>query len=78
MPAGVGVVLTILATLALGLPLPFVPAQILWLNLATNGLQDVALAFEPAEPDVERRPPRPPDEPLMGPVMVQRLSLAGA
>ena len=34
--------------------------QLLWLNLVTNGIQDVALAFEPAEGDEMRRPPRAP------------------
>src|SRR5690606_22361684 len=41
-------VLFILAIVA-GMPLPLLPAQILWLNLVTNGIQDVALAFEPGE-----------------------------
>ncbi len=44
----------VLITLAVasGLPLPLLPVQLLWLNLATNGVQDVVLAFEPAEGDV--------------------------
>jgi magnesium-transporting ATPase (P-type) len=33
-----------------GLPLPLLPVQLLWLNLVTNGIQDIALAFEPGEP----------------------------
>ncbi|MFW6153541.1 MAG: cation-translocating P-type ATPase, partial [Halobacteriota archaeon] len=48
------VVLVLLAIIA-GLPLPLTPVQILWLNLVTNGVQDVALAFEPEEGDVLRR-----------------------
>lgn len=46
----------------LGLPLPLLAVQILWVNLLTHGLPGVALAVEPAEPDVMRRPPRRPDE----------------
>ena len=38
--------------------LPFLAAQILWINLVTNGLQDKALAFEPGEDFVLKRPPR--------------------
>jgi hypothetical protein len=38
--------------MVLGWPLIMVPAQLLWLNLVTKGLQDLALAFEPGEPDV--------------------------
>ena len=49
---GFGELIAIIATILMGLPIPYIPAQILWLNLVTNGLQDVALAFEPAEKGV--------------------------
>jgi Ca2+-transporting ATPase len=44
----------------LGLPLPLLPGQILWVNLVTHGLPGVAIGVEDAEPDVLRRPPRRP------------------
>lgn len=47
----------VIGALLTGLPLPLLPTQLLWLNLATEGLQDVGLAFEPAEERVARRPP---------------------
>jgi Ca2+-transporting ATPase len=50
----------------LGLPLPLLAVQILWVNLVTDGLPALALGVEPAEPDVMRRPPRPANEPVLG------------
>ena len=74
---GLGELLAIFTTLLLGLPIPYIPAQILWLNLVTNGFQDVALAFEPAEQDVIKRPPRNPRERIMSKLIVQRTLLMG-
>jgi Ca2+-transporting ATPase len=48
----------------LGLPVPLLPLQILWINLVTDGLPGIALASEPAERNVMQRPPRPPSESL--------------
>ncbi len=72
-----GEIIAVLASLALGWPLPFLPAQILWLNLVTEGLQDVALAFEPGEPDVLRRPPRARREGILSALLWKRTALAG-
>jgi P-type Ca2+ transporter type 2C len=46
----------------LGMPLPLLPLQILWMNLVTDGLPALALGIEPPDPDVMRRPPHPPSE----------------
>jgi len=74
-PTGIAAILSILATVVMGLPLPYLPAQLLWINLVTNGLQDVALAFEPGEKDVLKRPPRPPREGIMSSLLIQRTVL---
>jgi magnesium-transporting ATPase (P-type) len=74
---GAASVIMILTALGLGWPLPMVAAQLLWLNLVTNGLQDVALAFEPGEPDVLERPPRARDEGVMSALLWERTALAG-
>jgi magnesium-transporting ATPase (P-type) len=74
---GAGEVLLVAAAIALGLPVPFAAVQLLWLNLVTNGIQDVALAFEPGEPDILDRLPRPPREPIFDRLMIARTLLAG-
>jgi len=49
----------------IGLPLPLLPAQILWVNLVTDGFPSVALTTEPGEPGVMKEPPRKKTEPIM-------------
>lgn len=74
---GLGEVLAVLGALALGLPFPFTAVQLLWLNLVTNGIQGVALAFEPGEPGALDRPPRPPAQGIFDRSMLERTLLAG-
>jgi P-type Ca2+ transporter type 2C len=50
----------------LGMPLPLLPLQILWMNLVTDGLPALALGVEPAEDDVMERPPRSARESIFG------------
>jgi len=57
-----GEVWTLFLAPFLGLPLPLLPIHILWMNLVTDGLPGLALSAEREEPDVMRRPPRPPQE----------------
>ncbi len=76
-PTGVAAVLSIIGTMLLGLPIPYVPAQLLWINLVTNGFQDVALAFEPGEGAVIERQPRHPKEGIMTRLLIQRTFLVG-
>jgi calcium-translocating P-type ATPase len=72
---GAAMILTILFSLTMGWAIPFLPAQILWLNLVTNGLQDVALAFEPKEKGIGQLPPRPPQEGIMSWVLWERTAV---
>jgi len=58
-------------------PLLMLPAQLLWLNLVTNGLQDVALAFEPGEKTTLQRPPRPAREGVVSHLLWERTLIAG-
>lgn len=63
----------VLFTLAYGLPLPLLPIQLLWLNLVTNGIQGVAMAFEPGEQGILKRRPRKPSEPIFNRLMIERM-----
>ena len=74
--SNIGEVLTIAAAPLLGLGgVPLTPLQILWMNLVTDGLPALALAVEPPEPDVMRRPPFSPRESIfargMGSYMIR-------
>jgi len=68
----------VLFTLALftDQPLPLLAVQLLWLNLVTNGIQDVALAFEPGEGDELYQPPRPPKESIFNRLMIERVVIS--
>ena len=73
-----GVIIAVLTNVFTEHPLLFLPIQVLWINLVTNGLQDVALSFEPAEGDELARPPRPRDEGLLSGTLWLRLIITGA
>jgi len=73
LPTNGGEALTILAAIALGRMLPVTAAQILWVNMITAVTLALALAFEPAEKHIMRRPPRDADEPLLNRFMVWRI-----
>lgn len=60
--SNVGEILVMLFAMLLGMPLPLVAIQILWINLVTDGLPAVALGMDQAEGDVMKRKPRKPDE----------------
>jgi len=59
-----------------GLPLPLLPVQLLWLNLATNGIQHLGLAFEPGQGDELRVGPRSPQEPIFNRLMLSRVFIS--
>ncbi|WP_428982928.1 cation-translocating P-type ATPase [Phytohabitans maris] len=74
---GAAEVLVMLVGPFLGLAVPLLPAQILWVNLLTHGVPGVALGAEPAEPGTMRRPPRSPQESVLGGGLLRGVLLAG-
>ncbi|MCW8328704.1 HAD-IC family P-type ATPase [Photobacterium sp. SDRW27] len=60
-----------------GLPMPMVAVQLLWLNLIANGLQDVALAFEPKEGHELTSKPRNPSEPIFEKMIIEHVVISG-
>ena len=74
---GAAEIMSLFVALSLRWPLLLLPTQILWLNLVTNGVQDIALAFEPSEPDALSRRPRPPREGVISRLLWQRTIVVG-
>jgi len=74
---GAAEILLFTLSLLAGLPLPLTAVQLLWLNLITNGPQNVALAFEAGEPDAMTRKPRKPTEGVFDTMMIQQTVMSG-
>lgn len=75
---GVAEILLVAIPLIIGLPLPFLAVQLLWLNLVTNGIQEIALAFEKGDIAVMQQPPRKPGESIFDALMLQEVFISAA
>ena len=73
---GAAEVLLFTFALVAGMPTPLFAVQLLWLNLVTEGVQHIGLAFEPGEPGAMERPPRPPDQPIFDRLMVRQVVIS--
>ena len=78
LPTGLIEASVLLVAVVLGTPLPITPVQILWVNMITAVTLALALGFEHGEPDLMRRPPRPPSQGLVSPLLLGRLLWVGA
>lgn len=74
LPTNGGEALVLIAAILLGSTLPITPVQILWVNMVTAVTLALALAFEPPEPDVMRRPPRVAGEAILSGFLVWRVA----
>jgi magnesium-transporting ATPase (P-type) len=75
LPVNGGEASSIIAAILLGYELPITPLQILWVNMVSSVALAMALAFEPMEPDVMRRPARSPGEPILSGFLLWRIGL---
>jgi Ca2+-transporting ATPase len=75
---GASEVLLMLVGPLVGVPLPLLPAQILWVNLLTHTFAGAGLAGQPADPRALRRGPRPPREGPLGPGLAWRTGVIAA
>ena len=73
----IGAIIAILGARLVGLPAPFTPIQVLWVNLIMDGPPALALGADPVRPGVMDRPPRDPDTPILDNGRLRRLVLAG-
>jgi len=73
----IGEVLTMFLAVLMGLPLPMLPIQILWMNLVTDGLPAMALGVDRYSPDIMDRPPRHPKESIFSHGMIWRIGTSG-
>ena len=75
LPTNGGEALVIMVAIFLGIALPILPLQILWINMTTALLLGLTLAFEPKEPGIMTRQPRNPKEPILNRVLIVRIVL---
>jgi Ca2+-transporting ATPase len=76
-PTNIGQGLVLLTAIFLGLVLPILPLQILWVNMVTAVLLGTGLAFELKEPGIMTRPPRPPGSRILSRGVIVRVLAAG-
>ncbi len=73
LPTNFGEGLVLLFAIILGIALPILPVQILWINMTTAVLMGLMLAFEPKEPGVMNRKPRDPQQPILTKPLIVRI-----
>ena len=75
--SNVGEIAAIIAGMLSGLPLILMPLQILWMNLATDGVSALALGVEPAENDIMLQKPKNPNENMLGKKVILMILIVG-
>jgi Ca2+-transporting ATPase len=71
----IGEVITSVGALAIGLPIPLAPVQILWINLVTDTTMVIPLGLEPGGKSAMKQKPVPPNAPILNKYMISRIIL---
>ncbi|OGS43520.1 MAG: hypothetical protein A3K76_03915 [Euryarchaeota archaeon RBG_13_57_23] len=74
-PTNIGEAMMLLVAISMGIALPLLPLQILWINLVTAIALAIPMAFEPREKGLLSRPPRPPGERLITSLLIRKFAI---
>ena len=74
---GLAEIFFFMIALILDLPTPLVAIQLLWLNVVTDGIQDISLSFEKPEKDIMKEGPRDPKESLFDKELMTEIAVSG-
>ena len=78
LPINGGESASLILALLIGVTLPIAPVQLLWVNMIGSTILAMTLAFEPAEPQIMRKPPRPAGKPLLDAFVLWRIAFVSA
>jgi magnesium-transporting ATPase (P-type) len=73
LPTNIGMGLIIMVSILIGLSLPILPIQVLWINLISSGALGIALAIEVKEPGIMQRSPRKTNAPILNTAIITRI-----
>ena len=74
---GLAEILFFVLSILFNMPIPLIAIQLLWLNVVTDGIQDIALSFEKGEKSIMKLSPRRPEENLFDRKMIEEILVAG-
>jgi len=75
LPTNAGEAMILITAIFMGIALPILPVQLLWINMVTATLLGLMLVFEPKELDLMQHPPRDPQQPILTPELLMRTGL---
>ena len=74
---GISEIILFLLSIIFDLPLPLVAIQLLWLNLVTDGIQDISLSFEKESNDIMKEKPKSINEKIFNELLIKEILISG-